>query len=101
MPEVERELIAHPHKSSRRRRRITSVQKYDKLTWYSLVVVGVIFTIALNQYLADVQATLGIHILAISVPAILLSLLVILVRGKHNGAKYKGDHRILVRNAVD
>jgi energy-converting hydrogenase Eha subunit C len=77
-----------PSRSTRKRRKGRS--EYDPFTWFSLIVVGVIFMVALNQYLADIHAAPGIHILAIAILIILLSLFVILVRKKRKAANGRG-----------
>jgi hypothetical protein len=88
MGKAERDLVAHPKlpsRSSAKQRKKHA--EFDRITWYSPVVVGVIFTVALNQYLADMHATLGVHVLAIAAPVILLAVFVLLLRGKRSAAK--------------
>jgi hypothetical protein len=102
MGKAERDLVAPPTlpaKSTRKRRK--KHPEYDRFTWYSLVVVGTIFMVALNQYLADVHATLGIRIFAVTAPVILLFLLVILVRDKRRATKVKRGNRILIEDVGD
>jgi hypothetical protein len=102
MGKAERDLVALPRLSSRsHKKRRKKHPEYDRFTWYSLVVVGAIFTVALNQYLSDVHAALGVHILVVAVPVIIMSLLVLLVRDKRRAAKVKGGNRILVEDVGD
>lgn len=80
MDKAERDLARPPKTPSRaHNKRGRKKSEYDKFTWYSLVIVGVIFTVALNQYMGDIHAALGIHIMAVAVPAILLSVLAVLL----------------------
>jgi hypothetical protein len=88
MGKTERAAIAPPNLSSRsREKRSKKHSEIDRITWYSPIIVGVIFTVALNQYLLDMHATLEVHILAIAVPVILLAVFVFLIRGKHSPTK--------------
>lgn len=88
MGKTERDLAAHPKPSPRSsEKRKKKRAEFDRITWYSPIVVGVIFTIALNQYLADMHAVLVAHILAVAVPVILLAVFFTLVRGKHGVVK--------------
>jgi hypothetical protein len=102
MGKAEHDLVARlkpPSRSHKKRER--KHPEYDRFTWYSLVIVGAIFTVALNQYLSDMHAAMGVHILAVAALVTLLSLLVVLVRDKRNGARHKGGNRILVREVGD
>jgi energy-converting hydrogenase Eha subunit C len=95
MEKAERDLVAQPKLSSRSsKKRRKKHLEYDRFTLYSLVVVGIIFTVALNHYLWDVHVALGVHILAVAAPMILLGLYVVLLRPKRNYAKDKGASRI-------
>jgi hypothetical protein len=102
MGKAERDLVAQPRLSSRSsNKRRKKHLEYDRFTWYSLVVVGIIFTIALNQYLVEVNAALGVHILALAAPMILLTLYIALLRSKCNYSKDKGGNRIPVKDTGD
>jgi hypothetical protein len=104
MDKAERDQVANPIMSSRllnKRRKKHAVPEYDRFTWYSLVAVGIIFTIALNQYLVDIHASLDIHTLAIAVPLILLVVYVFLLRSRRNHVKDRGSHRIPLKDTGD
>lgn len=80
MGKAARDLAAHPKLPSRsHKKRSRKNSEYDKFTWYSLVLVGVIFAFALNQYLVDLHAALGFHILAIASLAALLAVFAVLL----------------------
>jgi hypothetical protein len=102
MGKTERDLVASPELSSQPymgpRKKYS---KIDRFTWYSLVVVGVIFTIALNHYLVDIHAALWVHILVVAVPLTLLAVLVVLLRDKRSAVKSKGNKHILVEDPGD
>jgi hypothetical protein len=102
MGKAERDLVAPPTlpaKSIRKRRK--KHPEYDRFTWYSLVVVGIIFTVALNQYLADVHTALAVHILAVAAPMILLALYIVLLKSKCSYTKDKGGNPILLKDTGD
>jgi hypothetical protein len=102
MGKAERDLVAQPKLSSRSsKKRRKKHLEYDRFSLYSLVVVGIIFTVALNHYLWDVHVALGVHILAVAAPMILLGLYVILLRPKRSYAKDKGASRIPAKDTGD
>ena len=99
MGKAERDLIAHPKRSSRSaKNRKKKHPEYDRFTWYSLVVVGAIFILALNQYLSDMHATLGVHILSVIAPMILLVLIFVFSRFKRSYTRGKRTNHIPVKN---
>ena len=99
MGKAERDLVAQPNLSSRSaKKRRKKHPEYDRFTWYSLVVVGAIFILALNQYLSDMHATLGVHILSVIAPIILLALFFVLPRFKRSYTRGKRSNHIPVKN---
>ena len=104
MGKAERDLVAQPKQSSqssKKRRNKHPVPESDRFTLYSLVVVGIIFTVALNHYLWDVHVALGVHILAVAVPLILLGLYIVWLRPKRSYAKDAGGNRIPAKDTGD
>ena len=104
MGKAERNIVVQPKLSSRtprNRRKKYSISEYDRFTYYSLVVVGIIFTVALHQYLVDVHAALEVHILVIAALMILMTLYIFLVRSKHSYIKDKEGNRIPVKDTGD
>jgi hypothetical protein len=102
MGKAERALVAQPKLSSRSfKKRRKKHPEHDRFTWYSLVVVGTVFALALNQYLSDMHATLGVHILAVAAPMILLALYIVLLRSKRSYAKDIGGNRFPVKDTGD
>ena len=102
MEKVERDLVTQSKltsKSSKKRRK--KHLEHDRFTWYSLVVVGIIFTVALSQYLVEVNAAPGVHILAVAAPMILLALYIVLLRSKRSYAKDIGGNRFPVKDTGD
>ena len=85
MGRAERDSVAIPKLSlSSLTKRGKKLPEYDRFTWGSLIVVGAIFMVALNQYLADMHAALGVHILTVAASVILLAVFIIRVRGKRS-----------------
>jgi undecaprenyl pyrophosphate phosphatase UppP len=102
MGKAERDLVAQPNLSSRSaKKRRKKHPEYDRFTWYSLVVVGAIFILALNLYLSDMHATLGVHILSVMAPMILLALYFVLSRFKRRYTRGKRSNHIPVKNTLD
>jgi energy-converting hydrogenase Eha subunit C len=102
MGKADRDLVAQSKLSARSSsKRGEKHLEYDRFTWYSLVVVGIIFTVALNQYLVEVNAAPGVHILAVAAPLILLALYIVLLRSKRSYSKDKGGNRIPVKDTGD
>ncbi len=99
MGKAERDLVSQSKRSSRSsKNRRKKHPEHDRFTWYSLVIVGTVFTLALNLYLSDLHATLGAHILAIGTPMILLALFIVLLRFKRRYTRGKGSNHIPIKD---